>query len=367
MAERDESIERDEALRTAAEWSVELSVAELSPQRIAEWQQWLAGSEAHRDAFDRIQSTLLVIDRSAGEDIPWPTEAEISSDAYDGSVPVSAWRARSSRIVAERMSRRTAWPVAWRRYRREIVIGLAASIVAVMAIPIALPLIRSMQMAPAVNIVETRAGENRDVPLDDGSTVTVGARSTISVRMSRAAREVTLDRGEAFFRVAKDPARPFIVRIGNTTVAAVGTAFNIRRAVDRVVVAVADGIVRVDAPATLATAPSQAQLGVGQQLSIDTTDGSSTMQVVDAGEIAIWRAGLFQYRDEPLPSVLADVSRYYAHDVVIADPEVAKLRVTGTVFANDVESWLLSLEAALPVRAIRAPDGAVHLESMSRK
>jgi hypothetical protein len=50
----------------------------------------LAASEAHRDAFDRIQSTLLAIDRSAGENIPWPTEAELASDAYDGSVPVSA-------------------------------------------------------------------------------------------------------------------------------------------------------------------------------------------------------------------------------------------------------------------------------------
>ncbi len=52
---------------------------------------------------------------------------------------------------------------------------------------------------------------------------------------------------------------------------------------------------------------------------------------------------------------------------MIADPAVAELRITGTVFANDVESWLQSLEAASPVRAIRAPDGTVRLESTSRK
>ena len=79
------------------------------------------------------------------------------------------------------------------------------------------------------------------------------------------------------------------------------------------------------------------------------------MQVVDAGGIAAWRDGLLQYQDEPLPSVIADVTRYSKYDIVIADPAVAELRVTGTVFANDVESWLQSLEAALPVRAIRAP------------
>jgi transmembrane sensor len=360
------NIEQDQLLRAAAEWSAELSSAEISPRRIAEWQQWLAASDAHRDAFDRIQSTLLTIDRSAGENIQWPTEAEIASDAYDGSVPVSVWRARSSRMAAGRTSRSEAWVDALRR-RRGIVVGLAASIVVALATPIALQFIRSTQLEPAVTIVETRAGENRDVSLDDGSTVSVGARSVLWATLSRDAREVTLERGEAFFRVAKDPARPFIVKIGNTTVAAVGTAFNIRRAGERVVVAVADGIVKVDATAAQRVSPSRAQLGVGQQLSINTTDGSSSMQVVDAGGIAAWRDGLLQYRDEPLPSVIADVTRYSEYDIVIADPAVAELRVTGTVFANDVESWLQSLEAALPLRANRAPDGTVRLESTSRK
>lgn len=366
MVENTRGIEQDELLRAAAEWSTELSSAEISPRRIAQWQQWLAASEAHRDAFDQIQSTLRAIDRSAGEDIRWPTEAEMASDAYDGTVPISTWRARASR-AAGRASRGGAWVDALRRYRRGIIVGLAASIVVALATPFALQFIRSSQFEPAVTIVETRAGENRDVSLADGSTVTVGARSVLWATLSSDARQVTLERGEAFFRVAKDPARPFTVKIGSTAVTAVGTAFNIRRAPERVVVAVADGIVKVDAPAPQGTSPSLAQLGVGQQLSINTTDGSSSMQVVDAGAIAAWRDGLLQYRDEPLPSVVADVARYSDYDLVIADPAVAELRVTGTVFANDVESWLQSLEAALPVRAIRAPDGAVRLESTARK
>ena len=372
MAENTRSIEQDELLQAAAEWSAELSSPEISARRIVEWQQWLAASEAHRDAFDQIQSTLHAVDRSAGENIPWPNEDEIACDAYDGSVPVSVWRERSSRMAAGRASRggRARDNVSWvnvLRRRRGIIVGVAASIVAALATPIALQLIRSTQFEPAVTIVETQAGENRDVSLNDGSTVSVGARSVLWAKLGRDAREVTLERGEAFFRVAKDPARPFTVKIGNTTVAAVGTAFNIRRAGERLVVSVADGIVKVDAPAPQGASPSRAQLGVGQQLSINTTDGSSRMQVVDAGGLAAWRDGLLQYRDEPLPSVIADVTRYSGYDIVIGDATVAKLRVTGTVFANDVESWLQSLEAALPVRAIRAPDGAVRLESTTRK
>jgi transmembrane sensor len=366
VAEDPGEIEQDELLRAAAEWSAELSSAKISPRRIAQWQQWLAASEAHRDAFDRIQSTLLAIDRSAGGNIPWPSEAELASDAYDGSVPVSAWKARSLRMATRRASRGEAWVDALRR-RRGIVVGLAASIVVALATPIALQLLRSTQSEPAVTIVETRAGQNRDVSLDDGSIVSVGGRSVLWATLSRDAREVTLERGEAFFRVAKDPARPFTVKIGNATVAAVGTAFNIRRTRERVVVAVAEGIVKVHAPLVRGDSAARAQLGVGQQLSINTSDGSSSMQVVDAGGIAAWRDGHLQYQDEPLPSVIADVTRYSKYDIVIADPAVAELRVTGTVFANDVESWLQSLEAALPVRAIRAPDGTVRLESASRK
>jgi transmembrane sensor len=361
-------IEQDPLLQAAAEWSVELSSAEISLNRIAQWQQWLAASEAHRDAFDRIQSTLFAIDRGADEMIPWPTEAEMASDAYDSSVPVSVWKEQLSRIASGATSRRGGgWVGVLRQYRRGIAVGLAACIVAALATPLALQFIRSAQFEPAVTVVETRAGENREVLLDDGSVVSVGARSVLWATLSRDAREVTLERGEAFFRVAKDPARPFIVTIGDMTVAAVGTAFNVRRAGERVIVAVADGIVKVEAPAPRGASLSQAQLSVGQQLSINTTDGSSSMQVLDAEAIAAWRDGLLQYRSEPLPSVIADVIRYSGYNIVIADSAVAELRITGTVFANDVESWLQSLEAALPVRVIRAPDGAVRLESTSRK
>jgi transmembrane sensor len=361
------AIERDPLLQTAAEWSIELSSAEISLNRIAEWQQWLAASEAHRDAFDRIQSTWCAIDRSANEKIPWPTEAEMASDVYDSSMPVSVWKEHSSRVAAGGASRRGGGWGGVLRERRGIAVGLAACIVAALATPLAVQFIRSAQFEPAVTVVETRAGENRDVSLGDGSVVSVGARSVLWATLSRDAREVTLERGEAFFQVAKDSARPFTVTIGDMTVAAVGTAFNVRRAGERVIVAVADGIVKVEAPAVRGASPSHAQLSVGQQLSINATDGSSSMQVLDAGGIAAWRDGLLQYRSEPLPSVIADVIRYSGYDIVIADPAVAELRITGTVFANDVESWLQSLEAALPVRAIRAPDGAVRLESTSRK
>ena len=191
--------------------------------------------------------------------------------------------------------------------------------------------------------------------------------------LTRDSREVTLERGEAFFRVAKDPARPFVVKVGTTTVAAVGTAFNVRRAGERVVIGVAEGIVKVHAhvggaPSNVqahqqGTAISSARLSVGQQLSIDGADDSTSIQAVDASGVAAWRKGRFQYRNEPLRSVMADLARNTGREIVIANPQIADVLITGTVFASDVDSWLQSLETVLPVRVVLAPDGSVRLES----
>ncbi len=365
-----EGAEHDSVLQEAAQWSLDLSTGDMPAERIAQWQQWLAASEAHRTAFDRIQSTWGAIDRSATGTVAWPSDAEVASDAYDGSVSVSVWRER----VAKRSDRRgRAWPGAWRR-RAWLTAGLAAGVVAALTALMVLPVMRSMQFTPpVVTVVETTSGENRDVLLSDGSVVTAGAQSVLWATLTDDSREVTLERGEAFFRVAKDPARPFIVKAGATTVVAVGTAFNVRRTGDRVVVGVSEGTVKVDArvPAAQSVAPLQpqrpvirtARLSVGHQLSIDASDGSASIQVIDAIGIATWREGVLRYRNEPLRSVIADVTRYSARDIVIANPQIADLRVTGTVFADDVDSWLQGLETALPVRVVRAPDGSARLEA----
>lgn len=364
-----EGAEHDRVLQEAAQWSIELSTGDIPAERIGQWQQWLAASEAHRAAFDRIQSTWSAVDRSATGSVAWPSDAEVASDAYDGSISVSVWRARAEK----RSSRRSRAWTAWRR-KPWLAVGLAASVLAALTALVVVPVLRSMQFAqPVVTVVETASGENRDVSLADGSLVSAGAESVLWATLTSDSREVTLERGEAFFRVAKDPSRPFIVKVGTTTVAAVGTAFNIRRAGERVVVGVSDGIVKVEARTATAQSTAQVQpertvirtarLSVGQQLSFDATDGSASIQTVDVIGIAAWREGLLQYRDEPLRSVIADLTRYSARGIVIANPQIADLRITGTVFANDVDSWLQSLETALPVRVVWAPDGSARLEA----
>ena len=91
----------------------------------------------------------------------------------------------------------------------------------------------------------TRTGEQMEVTLDDGSHVWLGAKSRLSVAFTGQQRAVRLDSGEAFFSVRKDRRRPFTVHASNGDITAVGTAFNVREVADRVIVTVAEGVVKV--------------------------------------------------------------------------------------------------------------------------
>ena len=111
------------------------------------------------------------------------------------------------------------------------------------------------------------------------------------------------------------------------------------------------------------TAIRTARLSVGQQLSIDAADGKASVQTVDASRVDAWGGGRRQYRNEPLRSVIADLARYSGRDIVIANPQIADLRITGMLFASDIDSWLEMLETVLPVRVVWAPDGSARIES----
>ena len=91
----------------------------------------------------------------------------------------------------------------------------------------------------------TQIGERRSITLADGSTIDLNARSGVRVKLSKAERDVELIDGQALFEVAKDKARPFIVRSGETIVRAVGTQFDVYRKKTGTTVTVVEGRVAV--------------------------------------------------------------------------------------------------------------------------
>lgn len=343
--------ESDPTLRAAVEWALELDSPDIPMERVAEWQRWLNQHPRHALAFERIEKLLGRADRIRA--VPWPTRSELAADDYDGSIPVSA-RARA------------ATPARANRESFRWMLAAAASVVLALGGLFVAGYPRSIHITGLLSYdrIETRAGGTQKVVLADGSAIDVSGQSTLRATLTRSARDITLESGEAFFRVAKDAQRPFIVHAGSTAITAVGTAFNVRRAEDRVVVAVSEGAVQITANGEAAVS-QDSRLHAGEQAYTKRAGAALEKVKIDVGSVAGWRDGRLQYLDEPLVSVAADVGRNTGRQIRIADASLGQLHITSTVLERNLEGWLQSLEEAFPIKVVRSPDGSITLTAKS--
>jgi transmembrane sensor len=195
-------------------------------------------------------------------------------------------------------------------------------------------------------------GDTKVVSLADGSTVTLNTDSAIHVVLTAAARRIDLDRGEAFFEVAKDPRRPFIVSAAGKRIVAVGTKFSVFRGPLDTRVVVTEGQVKVEefqaggavGLATQLPAGSIAQAGSAGVLVRHSS-------VAEAETYVSWRSGYIALRDTELADAVAEFNRYNTKQLVIADPAIAEIRVGGNLRATNVEAFVRVLEEGFPVRA----------------
>ncbi len=331
----------------AARWDARLRSPACTDFARTAFAQWRDADPANRAAFERLQSIVHQL--------------------------------RETRHRPELRAIRDAalTQVHYRRQRIGLWSGALAASVAVM---VAAGLLLNREFfgsvaSPGPLSVTTDVGQHRELTLPDGSTVTVGARSQISVQFSDSTRSLRLEGGEAYFTVAHEDARPFVVRAGEGSITAVGTEFNVQQIAGRVVVTVVEGRVQVASlPATprteelaKASMPSRAtafpatRVQAGEQLVYG--EALSPVRAVDPATAVTWRAGHLKYLGQPLKYVIPDVQRYSRKRLVIADKAVGQLGFTGTVFQDDVEDWLEGLETSLPIEVIATDDHTVLLRS----
>ena len=196
----------------------------------------------------------------------------------------------------------------------------------------------------------TAKGSVEAVRMQDGSTITLNTESGIRVAMTQTERRVDLEKGEAFFEVAKDANRPFVVRAGDDRIIAVGTKFSVRREGDNVRVIVTEGKVRVEhagaqrqAQATLVAAGSFAVAGEAGILVEDEP-------LPDLQEHLSWRQGFVIFHEMPLVDAVAEFNRYSARLIVIDDPTLASIRIGGNFRFSNAEGFVRLLAEAFPIR-----------------
>lgn len=203
----------------------------------------------------------------------------------------------------------------------------------------------------AAKLYASRVGEVKTVRLEDGSTVTLGAASTISVTLSKQARSVVLERGRAYFEVAHDANRPFSVNAGAANVTVLGTIFDIARNTAGVRVSVVKGVVMV-APDKPDASDEPVHLTAGQRLEVDTSGALGTVEAFKAGDLA-WRMGRLVFHNESLAQVVEEINRYRTVKIALLDEELGKTRITISIPANRTDQLLSVLEATEPIGILR--------------
>jgi transmembrane sensor len=329
---------------TAAAWFARRDSGMWNEDDQVEFDTWLNCSVAHRIAFIRVETVWKQTQRLKA----------LRANSQPGEVPpVGEWQFspffEAKAIRADGPSHRWRGQKGLSSWAR----GVAAGIV--FAAAVATTWYVTSNRLPSYR---TALGGMATVPLSDGSTVTLNTNSEIRVALTPAARTITLN-GEAFFEVAKDPGRPFIVDVGSARVTAVGTKFSVRRDGQRVRVVVMEGHVRVEAK----DAPSQppATLEPGDVGDADR-DGVLVLQKpvaqVEADYLS-WRKGYITFRDTPLGEVIKELNRYNVHKIRVSSPAVAAIRIGGEFRVTNVDAFLRLIQQGLPVRAIKQDDEIV--------
>jgi transmembrane sensor len=188
----------------------------------------------------------------------------------------------------------------------------------------------------------TEIAEQRSVVLNDGSHVDLDGLSNLSVNFTSHERSVELRSGQALFHVTKDANRPFVVHVEGSRLRAVGTEFDVNRTALGTVLTVLEGRVAVltaDASAGNHSQPVDAGVKVdaGQQATI-LRSTITAPQAVDTAAVTGWMRRLLVYSSTPLPLVAEEFSRFNYRRIVIANPTLANLRVTGVFRPFDPES-----------------------------
>ncbi|MDP2213601.1 FecR domain-containing protein [Phenylobacterium sp.] len=207
----------------------------------------------------------------------------------------------------------------------------------------------------AVAIYRTMVGEQQTVVLEDGSKVTLNTDTEVQLTGWDGGRDLTLVQGEAYFVVAKNTERPFVVTAGGRRVTALGTAFAVRIEPTRWSVALMEGKVRIEGPQAAAV-----EMEPGQYL-VQDGDHPWTIERRNLEDLTSWRDGSLTFENRPLGQVVEEMNRYSRRKVRVADPVLASRPLSGRFKSGDMAGFVATLEAYGLVRAERGATDTIDL------
>ncbi len=309
--------DRQGAERAAAAWIAKRDAGPWTNEDAGTFDAWLSASASHRAAYYRLNGA-------------WQETGRLKA------------LMRSSAAAAAKTSENPEGAPGSRKLR----LAIAAGIMTIVGIA------SFIHQSALLNHHEysTVVGGLQAVPMSDGSKVTLNTDSEIRMSVTDTERRIELKQGEAFFEVAKDPRRPFVVSAGDQRIIAVGTAFSVRRQGHDIRVVVTEGKVRVEIPGKEAALLEP--LSAGSIVSTASGDVLvKTKPIAEIEQSLSWRSGLLTFRDTALATAVAEFNRYNARKIVIEDPAIAAIEIGGIFRATNLDPFVHLLEDGFPIRA----------------
>ncbi len=320
---RAEEFPEDKSRIEAASWFVKIKSGEASDEDYEAHQAWLDSQEQNRREYEEL-STLW----SSLDDVEDPREETIALEAtLSGNASMS---------------------------RRSFIAGgaIAASAAAVIAM--------NGISGILAGGYTTSVGEQRHVTLADGSHVMLDADTSLELAFSGVERRIRLLHGRAFFDVAKDVNRPFVVEASEGSVRALGTRFTVHCWDDDVTISVEESAVAV-------RAPNGEKADVRERQIVSYNSQRLTPVTLDiAGADEAWRNGKLLFEDQPLRQVIADLNRYRPGVIYITDSALFELRVSGIFDIKNLSNTLEAIGNSLPVKIKKLPFNVILLHPAER-
>lgn len=317
--------ENNQPIHQAAQWWTRLRDPKRGDDVETQWLEWSAADTRRVDAFERVSDLALRL-RTLD---PHAQRALAQEFAPSGIPHRRGWMAAAALLAAVA----GAGFFAWSHFHAQDV---------------------------QVETYATEIAVDRNIDLADGSHVALGGASRMRASIGPDLRQITLSTGEAFFEVAHDIRRPFIVAAGPVSIRAVGTAFNVRRTGERVAIAVTQGRVRIassDGASMAKTSGADALEAVaGQEVSYNPHASGLAVTAISPAQAVGWRDHRLEFVNEPLDVVVANINRYSARPLHLADGQLDALTFTGTVKPDAIDGWLRALPKILPVRVSESAD-----------
>ncbi|MEM1187570.1 MAG: FecR domain-containing protein [Pseudomonadota bacterium] len=343
--------ERQKLIREALHWRTVIEDPEVSDTQLASFRRWLAISEDHAWAYDYAQSF-------------WRALAT-TRDAYEAAENAGRAASRENRLW------HAYGPILGRLRARPAYVAAAGLTSLCFALVIGGAVMFGSREFSNTQVLElsTAYGEVRRFTLEDGSSLTLGAKSRAVVRLERAQRRVDLLAGDAYFDVTPQPSRPFGVRAGSLRIDVTGTEFDVQLNAADTHLAVNEGRVVVShlgrakpsAGTDVGDAPKDKLLGAGEAVIASLDGGLGAVTNVDTMTIGAWRKNRLVYAQTPLAEVLGDIERYQELDIRFLTADVAPHSVTGSFDATDTSGLLSSLGVLFDLHVTHLDDRTVML------